>query len=55
LTDVYSALGLPDDAHKCGQRIDHILVRGSYRPAQYKTTCVIGSDHPFVWAKLDVE
>jgi endonuclease/exonuclease/phosphatase (EEP) superfamily protein YafD len=54
MTDVYSALGLPDESH-CGGRIDYIFVRGSYRPAEYETTCGTGSDHPFVWARLDVE
>jgi len=54
LTDVYSALGLPDEAHCSNQRIDYILVRGPYSPAEYKACFPEseGSDHPFVWARL---
>lgn len=54
MTDVYSALGLPDEAHCSNQRIDYILVRGSYAPAEYRACFSESapSDHPFVWARL---
>lgn len=55
LTDVYSALGLPDEAHCSNQRIDYIFVRGPYSPAEYKACFPESepSDHAFVWARLE--
>jgi endonuclease/exonuclease/phosphatase (EEP) superfamily protein YafD len=54
MTDVFSALGLPDDAHCSNQRIDYLFVRGSYTPNEYKACFPEStpSDHPFVWARL---
>jgi endonuclease/exonuclease/phosphatase family metal-dependent hydrolase len=54
MTDIFTALGVPDDSHCSNQRIDYLFVRGSYTPTEYKACFPESSpsDHPFVWARL---
>jgi hypothetical protein len=51
LTDVYAALGVPQQSCSSPNRIDYIMFRGPYLPTGYDSCQDSApSDHPFVLA-----